>query len=41
MAVTVAEKGLAGLTGMEMLVAMVMLDFWRLRWLLLLFFAET
>ena len=41
MAVTAAEKGLAGLTGMEILVAMVMLDLWRLHWLLLLFFSET
>ena len=41
MAVTAAEKGRAGLTGMEMLMAMVMLNLWRLRWLLKLLFSET
>ena len=41
MAVTALERGLAGLTGMEMLVTMVMLNLWCLRWLLELLFAET
>ena len=41
MAVTAVERGLAGLTRMEMLVAMVMLSMWCLRWLLYLLFAET
>ena len=40
MAVTALVRGLAGLTGMEVLVVMMMLNLWCLRWLLLLF-AET